>query len=170
MARSDAAVSPVIGVLLMLTLTLVIAAVVSSYAGGLMNTDTKSPSVTLQVTYSISGGLEIRDINGDPIPTSSVSLIIRPSETMGRIAGQQISTVDKQYITDYLGRSWTNGLTVMKPGDLHHVTHDNLSYLQKGITDSGFWINQTQNEGKSFFLEMYHKNTMISRNEVLIQE
>ncbi|MDD1728304.1 MAG: type IV pilin N-terminal domain-containing protein [Methanospirillum sp.] len=46
----DEAVSPVIGVLLMLTLTLIIAAIVNSYAGGLMETESKAPSVTMQET------------------------------------------------------------------------------------------------------------------------
>ena len=41
---NDEAVSPVIGVLLMLTLTLIIAAIVNSYAGGLVMLAEKLPS------------------------------------------------------------------------------------------------------------------------------
>ena len=55
MSAQESAVSPVVGVLLMLTLTLIIAAIVNSYAGGLMETETKAPTVTLQVKYYQDG-------------------------------------------------------------------------------------------------------------------
>ena len=45
---AEDAVSPVIGVLLMLTLTLIITAIANSYDGGLIETEPKAPSVTLQ--------------------------------------------------------------------------------------------------------------------------
>ena len=51
MMATDSGVSPVIGVLLMLTLTLIIAAIVNSFAGGLMDTKEKLPSATLQASF-----------------------------------------------------------------------------------------------------------------------
>jgi len=70
----DSAVSPVIGVLLMLTLTLIIAAIVNSYAGGLVETEPKAPAVTMQASYHSefpTNTMEIRHISGDPISTSA---------------------------------------------------------------------------------------------------
>ena len=172
----DEAVSPVIGVLLMLTLTLIIAAIVNSYAGGLMETESKAPSVTLQATYSVAHGMEIRHVSGDPLPTSIVKVMVRPSETFGRNASQYSSQVGKQYITDVNGSSWATGITSLKPGDVNYIANTspqyNLSFLQSDILDSRYspyWFNQTQNRGNTFFLEIYYKNTMISRNEVLIE-
>lgn len=174
----EEAVSPVIGVLLMLTLTLIIAAIVNSYAGGLMETEQKAPSVTLQASYFQSGniGMEIRHISGDPLPTESVKVVVRPSESMGRSALQYPSTVNKSRITNITGsQSWTSGITSMRPGDVSYILNDtlsrNISYLQENIpvSQDQYWFNQSKNAGNTFFLEIYYKNTMISRNEVLIE-
>jgi archaeal type IV pilus assembly protein PilA len=173
----EEAVSPVIGVLLMLTLTLIIAAIVNSYAGGLIETEQKAPSATLQITYSQINGMEIRHMSGDPIPTSTVKLMVRPSETFGRNASQFSSMVDRSYITNSKGESWANSITSLKPGDVNYITNNSatdyhLTHLQDDISDSkysDYWFNQTENLGNTFFLEMYYKNTMISRNEVLIE-
>lgn len=167
------AVSPVIGVLLMLTLTLIIAAIVNSYAGGLVDTEPKAPSATIQATYSQERGMEIRHVSGDPIPTSLVKVIVRPSETMGRGASQYSSELDKQYITnDIRNLSWASGITSFKVGDVSYITYENLSYMQEGINEKRFWFNKDSdqdNRGNTFYLEVYYKNSMISRNEVLIE-
>lgn len=170
------AVSPVIGVLLMLTLTLIIAAIVNSYAGGLMETESKAPSVTLETSYSIAKGMEIRHVSGDPLPISSIKLMVRPSDTFGRNASQYSSQVEKRYITDSNGFSWAYNITSLKPGEIGYITNKsdeyNLSYLQYDLLDSNYkpyWFNQSDKVGNTFFLEIYYKNTMISRNEVLIE-
>jgi FlaG/FlaF family flagellin (archaellin) len=169
------AVSPVIGVLLMLTLTLIIAAIVNSYAGGLIDTEPKAPSATIHVTYSQEHGMEIRHVSGDPIPTSSVKVLLRPSETIGRTAPQYLSEINKQFITNLSGElSWASGISSFKVGDISYIlntsAHPNIKYIQNGEDPSDFWINNTINKGNTFFLELYYKNTMISRNEVLIEE
>jgi len=168
----EEAVSPVIGVLLMLTLTLIIAAIVNSYAGGLIETKPKAPSATIHATYSQTGGMEIRHVSGDPIPTSTVKLMVRPSETFGRNASQYSSVIQKKYITNASGYlTWDGITTSMRSGDVFSIRAENLSYLQD-IPEKNFWFNEStdpDNRGKSFFLEFYYKNTMISRNEVLIE-
>jgi len=172
----EKAVSPVIGVLLMLTLTLIIAAIVNSYAGGLMTTESKAPSLTLQVSYSITNGMQIRHISGDPLPTESVKLMVRPSDTMGKPAPQFPTVVNKSLITNLTGtQSWTSGITSLKPGEINYILNTsssgNLSHLQENIPESQkqYWFNQSSNIGNTFFLEIYYKNTMISKNEVLIE-
>jgi hypothetical protein len=54
---SDDAVSPVIGVMLMLVVTIIIAAIVSSFAGGLGSSTEAAPTVAFTVDYSKSNGL-----------------------------------------------------------------------------------------------------------------
>ncbi|MDD1728833.1 MAG: type IV pilin N-terminal domain-containing protein [Methanospirillum sp.] len=172
MADLEQAVSPVIGVLLMLTLTLIIAAIVNSYAGGLVETEPKAPSVTIQATYSQTQGMEIRHISGDPLPTSAVKVMVKPSESFGRNASQFSSFVNKKYITNATGLlSWDGITTSMRPGDVFYILRDNLSYLQD-IPEQSYWFNESvvpDNRGKTFYLEFYYKNTMISRSEVLIE-
>ena len=77
MSNKETGVSPVIGVLLMLTLTLIIAAVCEYVTPvDLVKTDPKPPSVTLQVSYSTNdpSGMVIRHMSGDPIPSIFISI------------------------------------------------------------------------------------------------
>lgn len=172
---TEKAVSPVIGVLLMLTLTLIIAAIVNTYAGSMISTQPPSPMATVQATYHQNGpGMEIRHLTGDPLPTSGVTLLIRPSETMGSTAGQQISEINKTLITSSTGeQSWTSGITSLKAGEMSFIlgsqTTGNLTRLQDGITEEKYWLNTTANLGNTFYLEIYDKNTRISKTEVLIE-
>ncbi|MDD1691023.1 MAG: type IV pilin N-terminal domain-containing protein [Methanoregula sp.] len=52
---SSDAVSPVVGVMLMLVVTIIIAAVVSAYSGGLAGAQQKTPQATLKATYFYNG-------------------------------------------------------------------------------------------------------------------
>jgi FlaG/FlaF family flagellin (archaellin) len=167
------AVSPVIGVLLMLTLTLIIAAIVNSYAGGLVETENKAPAATLQVSYHqelTENALEIRHISGDSIPTSSVKLMIRPSETFGNGATTQLTPIDKSYITNISDSSltWDSGISVFRPGDIAGISRDHLNSMQ-GSVQQQYWLANSSNAGKTFFLEMYYQKSLISKNEVLIE-
>lgn len=60
------AVSPVIGVMLMLVVTIIIAAVVSSFAGGLANEESKTPQVILICTPVIDGVYDSDKTNDYP--------------------------------------------------------------------------------------------------------
>lgn len=62
----DAAVSPVIGVMLMLVVTIIIAAVVSSFAGGLGTTKDATPTVTFKADLSVADGLTITCLGVSP--------------------------------------------------------------------------------------------------------
>ena len=57
---NEAAVSPVVGVMLMLVVTIIIAAVVSAFAGGLNSDQAKAPQASLGVTSVIK---DIKDTN-----------------------------------------------------------------------------------------------------------
>jgi len=63
---NEEAVSPVVGVMLMLVVTIIIAAVVSGFAGGLASDQSKAPQATLGVKGMIEG-IEDEDLtNYDP--------------------------------------------------------------------------------------------------------
>ena len=49
--KDDQAVSPVIGVMLMIVVTIIIAAIVSAFAGGYANTDKKAPTAVITCKY-----------------------------------------------------------------------------------------------------------------------
>jgi len=159
------AVSPVIGVMLMLTLTLLIAAIVSSLAGGIVKQESKAPSLTLRATYHQTGNLSIEHMGGDPVSTRSTLIILRPSKTFGQ-ADYLISILDPSRILDGYGNSWKE-ITVFRPGETAYVEGQ---YLQPGI-DPEYWFNASENEGKTFFLEMTDQSRKIfARTEVLIEK
>ncbi|MBP2134052.1 FlaG/FlaF family flagellin (archaellin) [Methanomicrobium sp. W14] len=78
---SDSAVSPVVGVMLMLVVTIIIAAVVSGFAGGLVDgTDQNAPLLTMDVKISNTGSYigsgfsaTVTSVS-DPIPTKDIKI------------------------------------------------------------------------------------------------
>ncbi|HEX3001483.1 MAG TPA: type IV pilin N-terminal domain-containing protein, partial [Methanoregula sp.] len=82
MFRNEHAVSPVVGVMLMLSVTVIIAAIVSAAAGGLAGSDTRSPSAILDVHFyenrsygSCSApAITIEHISGSPLQTKDLTL------------------------------------------------------------------------------------------------
>lgn len=78
----ESAVSPVVGVMLMLVVTIIIAATVSAFAGGLVGTSDKAPQAAFDVKINVidhSWGADrtmaITHLGGDPIDTSRTKLI-----------------------------------------------------------------------------------------------
>jgi archaeal type IV pilus assembly protein PilA len=70
------AVSPVVGVMLMLIVTIIIASVVSAYAGGLWGNTEKAPGVTLQARINVPNNMTLTHIEGDPFLIRDVKLIV----------------------------------------------------------------------------------------------
>ncbi|MDR2855952.1 MAG: type IV pilin N-terminal domain-containing protein, partial [Methanomicrobiales archaeon] len=86
--QKDAAVSPVVGVLLMLVITIIIAAVVSGFAGGLIENKPKTPQASLKVEIivkDLDAGLYemfIEHRSGDPVDTARTELITSWTQTV----------------------------------------------------------------------------------------
>lgn len=75
--RSDA-VSPVVGVMLMLVVTIIIAAIVSSFAGGLGSTSEKAPVATLAIKMFAGPNeknVTIEHLGGDPLATKDLQIV-----------------------------------------------------------------------------------------------
>ena len=172
---TDSGVSPVIGVLLMLTLTLIIAAIVNSYAGGIVDTKEKPPSATLQASLHQShldpgkAALLITHVSGDPLPVSDLSIILKPTRTFGSDADNNFIEINKINITnnpDY-SKTWANGITSMKVGDTHGIYgFENISKLS--VSDD-YNLSKIENQGNTFYLEFYYDRNLIARPEVLIE-
>ncbi|MDD1687326.1 type IV pilin N-terminal domain-containing protein [Methanoregula sp.] len=82
MVRNDEGVSPVVGVMLMLAVTVIIAAIVSAAAGGLSGTNKQAPSAILEVHFyenksygdSFVNTMTIEHVSGDPLQTKDLSI------------------------------------------------------------------------------------------------
>ena len=132
-ARSNDAVSPVVGVMLMLVVTIIIAAVVSAFAGGLGSSQKTTAQATISGTYSQSNGMTISHTGGDSVALSSVNFMTTPSEMMGTDAAKFAWVINKTIIQDpansnYAVYNITSGVyntTSFKPGDTFVVTQAN---------------------------------------------
>lgn len=144
-SRKEDAISPVIGVMLMLVVTVVVAAVVTAYAGGLSSMKkTTPPSVTIEGTYSQANGMTITHKSGDPVALSQVEFRTTPSELFGPDADKFTWPIDKTIIRS------SNGDPVVFPltgfyNTSSFVVGDTLTINAANCTDyaSTTDINQT---------------------------
>lgn len=100
----DDGVSPVVGVMLMLVVTIIIAALVSSFASGLGTADEAPPSVSLKVSL----------YGGDLEKTAVVE----------NLAGESLRTADLQIITSYTVPEKRLGTTLADAGKVIMHTID----------------------------------------------
>lgn len=93
----DAGVSPVVGVMLMLVVTIIIAAVVSAFAGGMGTTNDKAPTGSFDVRISNDGtwgGSNFHvDVQGlsDAIPTKDLKIVTEWKSANGTRGGATIT-------------------------------------------------------------------------------
>lgn len=81
--RNENAVSPVIGVMLMIVVTVIIAAVVSAFAGGYSDADRKAPTAVISCK-AIDGGLLFTHESGDFIDLVDVIVVLTNGEDTRR--------------------------------------------------------------------------------------
>jgi len=110
-SRRNHAVSPVVGVMLMLVVTILIAAVVSAFAGGLMKSQDKTPQLTISGTYSQAKGLSITHDGGDPVALTTVTFLTTPSDMFGSDAAKFAWPIDKSIINTSTGAPIYNTAT-----------------------------------------------------------
>ena len=77
----DYAVSPVVGVMLMLAVTIMIAAIVSTFAGGFSDTSDKTPQSTIKVRVSLDENRTYFDhAGGDPFSLNTIAVVFQSDE------------------------------------------------------------------------------------------
>lgn len=173
------AVSPVIGVLLMLVVTIIIAAIVSGFAGGLAGGAEKIPKATISGEYNQNGYMSISHTGGDSLPTRNTRVVVRLSNEFGDVDYMSWD-VNKTILTNQssaaLGSSlaWmkyggVTGIGVWKPGETMYIPNAGLSYIQTTAVSATYQLNQTSNAGKSFWIELYDvSGKMITKTQAKI--
>jgi len=140
-------VSPVVGVMLMLVVTIVIAAVVSGFAGGMMDSQDLAAQATLKGSFSISDGLVIRHTGGDPVPMHELNIVIWDGPTFGQdveIISKQVvdksllRTAEGEYI--YNADDGTYSQMSFRPGESLYIRAENCTpdQLQPDIVPSDY--------------------------------
>ena len=108
--KKEDAVSPVIGVMLMLVVTIVIAAVVAAFAGGLATETEATPIVVLDAdVYETSSKLVLRSLSGDNLNAADTSIKVNSLE------GAPLAT-GKLTVSGYLTPGMTDTITLSDSG------------------------------------------------------
>lgn len=118
--QKESAVSPVVGVMLMLVVTIIIAAVVAAFAGGLTSSPQKAPNAVLNFEIQSAaneGGfyspdMSISEVSGDTLPTKDLRITTLYTNSTGTIfqgnlTGEAFVTGNNAYTyftsSDYAG-------------------------------------------------------------------
>jgi hypothetical protein len=145
--KADDAVSPVIGVLLMLVVTIIIAAVVSGFAGGLVGSQEKAPQASIVVTSSV--GLPPNTYNtyelvfthqsGEPINTKDVKIITWLTLPNGTVI-KHTQSANSPAAFALRNSSAPNTIFYVRPpfiDDTMKYVRTNGEYLPQSAIDSG---------------------------------
>lgn len=159
--KHESAVSPVVGVMLMLVVTIIIAAVVSAFAGGAVGGTSKAPQATIQATFSQSKGMTLSHSGGDPVPIGTTTIYVRPTKSFGAGSDKYSWHIDKSVIFTNQTYPWSNPSSrVFLPGDTATISRENLTYVQTrpdgshaDFTDPTLGFTVPANNGLSFVVE-----------------
>ena len=111
-SNKEDAVSPVIGVMLMLVVTIVIAAVVAAFASGLGTDMESAPTVVLDATVYTDGKVKLTSLSGDNLVLSSTSVKIQKDD--GTQVGNTVSpTASDPTASDATAKFLTPGSTAI---------------------------------------------------------
>jgi len=187
---SNDAVSPVVGVMLMLVVTIIIAAVVSAFAGGLTESTSKAPQVSLKATYSQTDGLTISHQGGDAIGTLDTVVILRLGDTFGDVSHMSwvqnaTNIVNKRgtpvgsSLRDDGSAAWltsggSSGVKSFAPGDNAYIEppYSGWEFMQPGASATYRVDSHTEkynNIGKTFWIELADKSgKTFAKTEVTI--
>ena len=112
------AVSPVVGVMLMLAVTVMIAAIVSTYAGGFSGGADKSPQSSIRVTPNLDlHRIYFEHNGGDPFTINSINVILRAGDNKTSLSaidagGSKVRAFKEE---------GDNGDTAVKAGDTFYI-------------------------------------------------
>jgi len=182
----ESAVSPVVGVMLMLVVTIIIAAVVSAFAGGIGSSQQKVPQVNLKAEYSQSHGMKIYHNGGDTLTIGDFKIFLTPSKNFYSIESDSyVTQIDQKLIsngyndTAVMWYDYKGGRQIPRfaPGDVAAINVSNcntqnltpsLMYTSYGVS-TNYGINNSQYVGATFFLDFTTKDgKRITRVEVPI--
>ena len=80
--KKEDAVSPVVGVMLMLVVTIVIAAVVAAFAGGLAEDTSKVPIASFKADVTAYDTIVFTHMGGDALEPSNINVIVKQGNSV----------------------------------------------------------------------------------------
>lgn len=123
-SNKDDAVSPVIGVMLMLVVTIIVAALVSSFAGGVTASQERAPVATLDVVVSAA-----------VVPSGNIDSFVQ----VKHLGGETINTGDLRIVTTYTvpeKYEGSNKNTVHAGKVIRHTIDGSLEHSSENYLDT----------------------------------
>jgi len=161
--KNDCAVSPVVGVMLMLVVTIIIAAIVSGFAGGMAGSTSKSAQVSIKADYSQSEGMTIHHMGGDVINTLNTKVYVSPTADFAGFDQLRwaVNTSALMVSKDPTDRPWydatidaTDNARTFQPGEVAVVSVDNLGQVQpqtyQSVYDDDSGFNATAGDSRYY--------------------
>jgi hypothetical protein len=112
--------------MLMLVVTIIIAAVVSAFSGGLAKSNEKAPQMSFEGEFSIKDGLTLTHMGGDTVGCTNTQMYVAPGIDFGGTTQYTMWTVNKSTIwSPKAGKYWLDpvsgsggaGAIFWSPGD-----------------------------------------------------
>lgn len=97
--QNEDAVSPVIGVMLMLVVTIIIAAVVAAFASGLGGDVEAAPAAILDVDVYTDGKVKISSLSGDSLVTKEITVKVQDVDSGNQLGVTTNLEYDESYFT-----------------------------------------------------------------------
>jgi len=128
----ECAVSPVVGVMLMLVVTIIIAAVVSAFSGGLAGTQQKAPQASIDVKIDSSSANQtiFTLLSGDSIQTKDLAIVT--------------------YYKNKAGSIYKNKQTVASPASVLYSTHTTTPNRVPFLNDMRYGYNYLNPDAVDF--------------------
>lgn len=98
-SNKEDAVSPVIGVMLMLVVTIIIAAVVAAFASGLGGDVEAAPAAILDVDVYTDGKVKISSLSGDSLVTKEITVKVQDVDSGNQLGVTTNLEYDESYFT-----------------------------------------------------------------------
>ena len=135
--KKEDAVSPVIGVMLMLVVTIVIAAVVAAFAGGIATDTEPTPSVVLTAD-AYPGKVILQSLSGDRLEIAGLDVVVYSGDG-ALLAKGTVETTTEKYFTPGMKLTFQlaveNGKTIKAGDRIQIVTsyNDKHTVLDKEV-------------------------------------
>ncbi len=146
------AVSPVVGVMLMLVVTLIIAGVVSAFGGGLVSTTAPTPQASITGSLTVGSPLVLTHHGGDSIVGSSLGVKTKI------VSGSYVDMVSNVNLTNAkILRTGSNVASdVFQSGDMLSIDWDDVF---KTTSLNGELVGYEPAKGDMVLITVIDKNT-----------
>jgi FlaG/FlaF family flagellin (archaellin) len=160
--EKDLAVSAVVGVMLMLVVTVIIASVISAYAGGLAPNQDQAPqvSVVARVNETDPSYIYFDHMGGDGFSIDDLTIILDYQDDVLKIMNRTINT-------DYCKLENKAGTAYIQPGDTIMLKGKNNGTVTDFTLDGGSSISIGRQKEFTWTLLWQRGNTILARGTLV---